>query len=390
MKTLKFLSCVLIPLFATACSGLDDGQDPEEQTPAVLTASVSPSVIKADGKDTARIQVLLDGEAVDISEVTFFESGSDKDLGWTSFDYTTTTPGSVTFYVCCGDSDTRDKPLTITAEEVGSDPQPEPDPDPDPDPDPEPEGRAFVHRSLLVDFTSVKCGYCPYMAATMNMFEQSAEYADRVVLSALHCSGMGTDPFVPADASLFERSVGVGGYPFMLVDYRYKLEGTYQPAQNVQVIGTQIKNFQKEPARAGIAATVSRDGEQVVVSAEVKAAETASFRIGAFLMEDGLYAKQTNYGGASLQGDFNTHHHVIRKIDSKASALDFTGHSLGEIAAGEKADYTFSWTLDSTWVPENCSVALFVTVQDENKAWYVTNAVHLASLSGAYPFEYEE
>ena len=117
------------------------------------------------------------------------------------------------------------------------------------------------------------------------------------------------------------------------------------------------------------------------------AAETNEFRIGAWLIEDGIYSKQSNKG---YPGDFNTHDHCIRVADSKVSGTDFSGHALGEIEAGSTAEYSFSIDVDSDWNADNCSLVLFVTSPESrngSKYFYVNNTVEMP-LDGTIDYEY--
>lgn len=58
-------------------------------------------------------------------------------------------------------------------------------------------------------------------------------------------------------------------------------------------------SYNRSRALAGIAASAQFDGGTLVVTASVKAAETADFRIGAWLLEDGIYGRQSNYNQAA-------------------------------------------------------------------------------------------
>ena len=145
--------------------------------------------------------------------------------------------------------------------------------------------------------------------------------------------------------------------------------------------------YSQSQALAGIAASAQLDGNTLVVTTSVKAAETADFRIGAWLLEDGIYGRQSNYNQAAWPGDYNTHDNCIRIADSRVSNYNYTGHSLGTVGAGETVEYAFVMDLDDSWVAENLHLVIFVTTPEDN-AWVVNNAVS-CDADGSVAFDYE-
>lgn len=104
-------------------------------------------------------------------------------------------------------------------------------------------------------------------------------------------------------------------------------------------------------------------------------------------IEDGIYGRQSNYNSASWTGDYNTHDNCIRLADSKMSNMNYTGHPLGTIAAGETAEYAFVMTLDQSWVTDSLHLVIFVTTP-EGKSWVVNNAVPCA-VDGSVEYQYK-
>jgi hypothetical protein len=190
-----------------------------------------------------------------------------------------------------------------------------------------------------------------------------------------------------------EQTIAFNGFPALAVDM-HSVENDYRyPA----LIRTMLQNaIDREDAKAGIAACAAYSEESRMVSekAEIKAAVTDNYRIGAWLLEDGIYGKQANNGASGY--DYNTHDNCIRIADSKVTGTDFTGHYLGEIKAGEKKVFEFNPTnmvLDKSWKAENCRLVIFITTEGEpskytTNTWYVNNVV-VCPLNGSVAYQYK-
>ncbi|HIZ86558.1 MAG TPA: Omp28-related outer membrane protein, partial [Candidatus Coprenecus pullistercoris] len=139
---------------------------------------------------------------------------------------------------------------------------------------------------------------------------------------------------------------------------------------NESALRTIIDNaYMRSGTKAGISARAELNGSTLVVLASVKAAETSEFRIGAWLLEDGIEGRQSNYYPDSWTDDFDTHDNCIRIADSRVSNSNFTGHSLGTVKAGQTAEYAFVMTVDEKWNAENCHLVLFVTTREEEEKY---------------------
>ena len=381
MKLLKFISFAMFALMlAAGCSGVGGDDEPAEPEGdgSGLVATVSPSNIVANGVDTAVIDVRYGGAAVDFKDVKFYNSDDNSLLNWSSYNYTTTTAGTVTFYVTYKTHSTKDKPLTITAIEDEVDPQLPDDPDAD--------NLSFVHRSLLIDFTGAWCGNCPYVIAAIREIEADEEYSNKVVIAASHYGDK-----MAISGNPLENMCGIKSWPSLNLDFTQAVPCNNGFTAAVKAIQTFVNRRQDEKAKAGIAVSVTNYGSKVSVLTSVKAGETKKYCIGAWLLEDGITEEQENFAAAELGTDFNTHQHVIRILDSRAgNSSSYIGNELGEIKSGEYAEKLFTWELNNSWKRDNCSIIVFVSTQKDNGAWYVTNAVHIDSLSGEYPFEYVE
>ena len=397
MKTLKLFAmlCTTLLLCNSCLKGIgweeeqrENNKEPEKpQTGLVLTAT--PSTITADGEDVAILEVTLDGEVIEEGFTLYDEEDNIVELE--NMEFSTTVAGEYKFWAAykAYNSET----ITITAEEPTTDGPDNPD-EPEGPTDEDPENLNFKRRVLLIQFTGTGCGYCPGMISALREVMQDKTFANNTVLAAAHRYN-GTDPAYLANYAL-DIAMGVGGFPSLSADMYY----TYGLYSNmVEVIHKMVDaSFERTTTKAGISAVSYIEDDKVIIKATVKAAEESMFRIGAWLLEDGIYGQQTNYG---FEGDFNTHDNCIRIADSKVSTSDYTGYEIGPvdedgkvqpIKKGETAEYTFTIELKDKWKRENCSLVLFVTAPEKlqgRESYFVNNVIEMP-LEGEVAFEYED
>ena len=311
----------------------DDGNDPVGSTELVLLAS--DMIIHANGEDAVEFTVLSNGEPV--TENVRFYDGSSKQIELPDMKFTTTEPGTYSFWAAYGTSHT--DIVTITA--IGF-------PVPELPEDPEPENTSFARRVLLTQFTGTGCGYCPGMIELLRSVMADEDYS----------SSNSNDPAFYSGG--LDMALGVMGYPMVIADMSLSFNNYNDEAGLKNTIDAA---YDSSPAKAGISARAELDGNTLVVITSVKAAETSVFRIGAWLLEDGIEGRQTNNNAASWTGDYNTHDNCIRVADSRLSNTNFTGHSLGTIEAGETAEYAFVINIEEGWVAVSCDINGEVTYQ---------------------------
>jgi hypothetical protein len=396
MKTLKLFAmlCTTLLLCNSCLKGIgweeeqrENNKEPEKpQTGLVLTAT--PSTITADGEDVAILEVTLDGEVIEQGFTLYDDEDNIVELE--NMEFSTTVAGEYKFWAAykAYNSET----ITITAEEPTTDGPDNPD-EPEGPTDEDPENLNFKRRVLLTQITGTGCGYCPGMVSALEEVMQSKTFANNTVLAVAHRYNS-SDPAYLTNA--LDVALGVSGAPWLNADMCY----TYGLYSNmVEVIHKMVDaSFERTTTKAGISAVSYIEDDKVVVKATVKAAEESHFRIGAWLMEDGIYGQQTNYG---FEGEFNTHDNCIRVADSKVSSSDYTGYEIGPvdedgkvqpIKKGETAEYTFTIELKDKWKRENCSLVLFVTAPEKlqgRESYFVNNVIEMP-LEGEVAFEYED
>lgn len=335
-----------------------------------LVLLASDMVIQANGEDAVQFTVLSDGEPVS-EGVRFYDGSTNKQIDLPDLRFTTTDTGTYYFWAAYGTSQT--DIVTVTA--IGF-PVPElPD-------DPEPENTSFARRVLLTQFTGTGCGYCPGMITLLRSLMEDDEYASKVVLTACH-SYNSDDPAYLLDR--LDQAMGVSSYPMVVAD----MYVSYNNYNNMNGLMSVIDMAHgRSAAKAGISASAELNGNTLVVRASIKASQTSEFRIGAWLLEDGIEGRQSNYNPGTWTGNYDVHDNCIRIADSRVSNSNFTGHSLGTIEAGETAEYAFVMTLEDGWVAENCHLALFITTPEDGEDYFSVNNAVSCSIDGEVSFDY--
>lgn len=357
--------------------GPTGGEGDGELTVTVESSTIAAdgsALIQANGEDTAEVKVTYQGKAVEIGDkdLTIFNADDDKPLAWTSLSYKTTEATTLKFWVAYKTVNTRNTPCAITSVKAAI---------PDAATDPQPDKTSFKHRVMLTQFTGLGCMFCPYMIVALESLFEDKDYTDKAVLTVSH-SYQG-DPFDHKEN--LDGAMGIAGYPTVVADMHSKISN-YGIEPNIKNLKALIDKRLESPVQAGISAVAASGDNAVVVRATVKAAAKNTFRIGAWLLEDGLTGEQ--YNPDKVPGDFNTHNDVIRLIDSRVSSNNYTGHDLGTLAAGETAECTFLLPLDKSWKKENCHIVLFVSTP-EGKRYFVNNAISVPSLDATVAFDYE-
>lgn len=350
---------------------------------ALVAATVAMFAACTPGGDvtTATGDITLSAETVvevntPIHFVVKDSSGANVTNGATIFDkshdfaqvenpFTPTVDGDYTFYAVVGDAISKDFKVTVTPE-VPALPE-----------DTDAANTSFKHRILLVDHTGNTCGYCPHMMKALKEIEESGDF-DGKYYEAMSHSYSNTDPAFSGAAASISSHYGLQGYPTLTYNFYHPTSSSY----NAEHIKGQINALWKESADAGIAASTNLAAKSVVVNAEVKAAVDGEYSITAWLLEDGIYAKQTN----ATDEWMNTHNNAIRQA---ATTSPLTGYELGALKTGETAEQILNLTIArDTWNRDNMKVMLIVSKKGDNKKFDVANVV-ICPINDSVTYDYK-
>jgi hypothetical protein len=172
---------------------------------------------------------------------------------------------------------------------------------------------------------------------------------------------------------------GVLSYPTLTYNFYHTTQSSYNDAH---IMGQIDALWKAEGADAGIAAAATLASKSVVVNTEVKAAVANDYRITAWLLEDGIYAKQTN----ATEEWMNTHDNAIRQ---RVSGDDISGVDLGTLAAGETKSTALTLNIiGNKWNRDNLKVMVIVSAKNAKGQFEVAN-VAICPMNDVVTYDYK-
>ena len=356
MKFTKFYT--LIAATAALFTACDSTDSPTVSGDIVLSAE---SVVEVNTPITFVVKTAA-GEDVSANAIIFDKT---HDFAQVENPFTPTEDGDYKFYAVVGDAISNDIKVTVTPA-VPALPE-----------DSDAANTSFKHRILLVDHTGNTCGYCPQMMKALKEIEEIEELHGKYYEAMSH-SYSNSDPAFSGAAATISSHYGIGGYPTLTYNFYHTISSSY----NAEHIKSQINALWKEAADAGIAAATSMAAKSVVVNAEVKAAVEGEYSITAWLLEDGIEAKQTN----ATESWMNIHNNAIRQA---ATTSPISGYELGTLAAGETASQILNLTIArDNWNRDNMKVMLIVSKMGANNKFDVANVV-ICPINDSITYDYK-
>lgn len=384
----KILSYATILLAAAMFASCEDEEKPITVNEFILR--VDKDVIKSDGTDAATFTAYSEDGTVIQDGVTLYDAETDTEVSFDNMKFSTTEEGEYKFWA----SYKTFVSGRVSVKAVNAD-------IPDATEDPAPSKKEFVRRALLAQFTGNTCGYCPGVINWIKALRADENIKNSTVLAAVH-SWSSADPAYlssPNPGSFYGN-----GHPYLIIDVVKGLGISYDNENSNDYYVNLLKNainerIAEEPATVGISAnpvlvediTISgTTSDYLIVTTNVKASETGEYAIGAWLLEDNIYAKQdiyTQFVTADPDYDYNTHHNCVRIADSNNGST-WTGHLLGKVMEGKTASKTFLLKLKDKWVLDQMHLVIFVTKKEEGSKYYTVNNVIDCPIDKPTSFEY--
>ena len=358
MKISKFIA--LIAAAATIVAGCEPSQQ-EEPVSADAKLSVAETVLEVNTPIEFTVE---DPEGNDVTaESVIFDANSFDEV---TNPFIPTVDGKYKFYAVYGDaiSNYVEVVVTPTVPALPGDAQP--------------ENTEFNHRILLVDHTGNTCGFCPRMMMALKEVAETDGYHSKYYEAMSH-SYETTDPASSSAAFAVTGHYNIAGsYPSLTYNFYHSTKSSY----NAEHIKSQIDALWKESADASVAASTSLANKSVVVNTAVKAAVAGEYSITAWLLEDGIEAKQTN----ATADWMNIHNNAIRNA---ATTEPLTGYELGTIEAGKSEEQVLSLDITSAaWNRDNLKVMVIVSKKNEKGKYDVAN-VAICPLNESITYNYK-
>lgn len=388
MKSWKYVMMGLAAALLTVSCGGGGGDDEPTPTPtptpkpeAKLVLSSDKSQITADGKDAATLTVKLGNDVVSTGYTLY--DGDNKKVTLTDGKFTTTAEGTYKFWASYSGKNSETIEIkAVKAQGGGGD-------NPDTPDDPNKDNLNFKRRVLMIQFTGTGCQWCPYMINMLSDMLPKEEVKNNSVFVAVHSFNNSDPAYLGAAGSALANQTGITGYPTLNFDFNVNSQQYNSVDYNVNILTAQLN---RTKAKVGISAASVYDAATRTVSltAAVKAAEEGEYRIGAWVIEDGIKGTQMNAGAPGDWKDF-IHNNCVRYCDSKQSTYDYSGHDLGKITKGTTVEYNFQIPLAEKINSDNSRLIVFVTspeVVGTRKMQLVNNVIKVP-LNGSVAFEYQ-
>jgi hypothetical protein len=227
------------------------------------------------------------------------------------------------------------------------------------------EIRTYPRTTLIEEFTTEYCGWCPTAAAEISSaLSTYPEIAKRTAM-VCHHAGYYTD-WLTIDASRYYTWLyndGGSTYAPAFMWDRYAEDGKTAVTGrlgNVDNYKSMLESRLARPAYAKVdlTANFSAEKNQIVVSANCERAWDFSdnpARITLILTEDNIQAQSQSGANGSF-----THQHVARAVNETWGAvLDWNNN---------KASYRFTFDLDASWKTDDLKVVAFISNYDGSDA----------------------
>lgn len=341
-----------------------------------VTLKADKSVVKSGEQVT--FTVIYEGEDVTASS-TIYANYTNEEV---SNPYTTTESGDLSFYAKYNGIKSKLCSVTVTPAYAPEFPV-----------DAAPESYDFNQRVLLVDHTGLGCGYCPYMKEAIKSASENANYKDKFNVVYSYSYNSSEVCYTSTSKTLYNYFVNVcststigmylTGYPSTTFNYNHNTAGNYNMVQS------QINEVWDANPTASIALAAKIEGEKIVISASVKSSKTQNVKLSLWVLEDDIYATQSNATASWM----HTHHNVLRDAPTKVSATDISGVDFGYIEANSTLSRVMEFDLfaASSWKKENFKVIAIISAPSEkydNKYEVVNTAI--CEMGSSIGFDYKK
>ena len=380
-KLFLLLALLLGGWSISSCEAPDSGDDNGDNNGPNIKGLViypSSSVIIADGKEEATLTVRLDGIDVTNSAVIYKNKAR-----MNGNRFSTEEPGNYEFFASYKGKVSR----TIIVKAANPTLYVELPQDNQAD-----KFSDFQRKVLVAEGTYTTCPNCPYMIRAMELFSEKGANADKAVIVAVHTG----DEFSNPASETAVMTMRMLYFPCCAFNLNPNIAiSNGNPETNAEKINTTVGMELMEEARVGIAAAtaISKDSTLVAVRAAVKVGKNGSYRINAWLIEDGVPGTQSNNWRDFLDGKATVHLDHMHILRDASCASFIQGELLGEKEACVEGDviefyHEFDVTKANVVNTANCKVAVLVTATSGTSSVYYVNNIVECKAGESIPFAY--
>ena len=324
-----------------------------------VTLRVDRAVVKSG--ETVAFTVIYEEEDV-TADATIHANYTNEEV---ANPYTTTESGELSFYAKYNGIKSKICSVTVTPAYAPEFPE-----------DADPESFDFNQRMLIVDHTGLGCAYCPGVKQAIHDTQEKAQYKDKFNVVYAYTFSSNEVCYSSAARTLWNYYVGVcstgdklTGYPSFTTNYCFNYTGKYQLEQRIDDL------WEENPA-ASIAYAAEIVDDKIVVSASVKSSVAQNYKLSLWVLEDDIYAKQTNASAEWM----HTHSSVMRDAPTGVSNSDISGIDFGYIEAGAMLSRILEFDLfcANSWKKENFKLIAVLSAPSEQyggKYEVVTTAI---------------
>ena len=255
--------------------------------------------------------------------------------------------------------------------------------------DEQPDSFNFNYRMLIVNHTGVDCPNCPAMKSELKSMSENATYSNSMNIIYSHSYTTSDPCYAADDTTLKNYYKGVcaksympfTGYPSATFNIQHDF------CAGVTTVRQQADLLRKDVAEGAVSIASAIDGDNLIISAQLKTSVSQAYHIAVWMLEDDIYASQS--GG--YDSWMNTHHDVIRDCLTPISISDISGLEWGYAVANEISQRVFELPMKSnaSWKRENFKfiVILSAPSKEHDGKYEVVNTT-VCEIGKNKPFEY--
>ena len=252
-----------------------------------------------------------------------------------------------------------------------------------------PDSYDFNQRILLVSHTGAGCGYCPPVKEAFKNAEESVGYKDKFNAVFSYSFSSTEACYSSAAKTLWNYYVNVcktgdqlTGYPSFTTNFCFNYTGKTG-------VTDRIDTFWDKNVSASVALATKRDGNKLIVNTAVKSSKDQHIKIALWLIEDDVYATQSNATASWM----HTHHNVMRDGITGISSTDIAGVDFGYVNAYTTYERVMDFELfiGSSWNINNCKLIAIISAPNskyDGKYEVVNTAI--CEIGGSVGFDYKK